>query len=252
MNILKHRENWDAYYKKERAIDVQPKEGWFMSYDIYLCRHIIKKYLGGKKYEKICEIGSGDGKLVKDISDIVGGEPHGIDYSSEGLEKANKRGVKTIIGDVFNMVLREEFDLVFSYGFIEHYDDPREAIEVHLKLLKRGGYFFIQIPRLRYFHWWKTLIFRKEHLKWHNLKIMEAEELEKACVLDGVKKIWCGNYGTMKFRLPIGDRSIRQYIMKVICLLEYITNPLFRFLFGAKGFETKWFSPSVMFIGKKL
>lgn len=251
---------WDQYYVGERKIHIKPKSGLFTSYDIFLCDSILYKYLPlnlGKRTDlKICEIGCGDGKLLKKLATHFNYEPYGIDYSQEAIKQAKKIGIKTIQGNIFDQNLlkqyKESFDLVYSYGFIEHITPPQEAIKVHLHLLKDGGYFFIQIPRLKGFNFLKAKIFRPDILPLHNLKIMEQSALKSLCKQEDVEELFCKNYGTFKLRIPLDQKGVRWYTLKSICALEYLLNPLFRFAFGERGLETKLFSPGVIFIGRKI
>ena len=249
-------ELWNEYYKKEK---INPRVGFFSSYDIFLHDRITAKYLPFNKKEKkevkICEIGSGDGKLLKKIADNFNYEPFGVEFAKGPIRQAKERGINVIEGDVFNKELlekyKEHFDVVYSYGFIEHIMPPEKAVEVHSQLLKKGGYFFIQIPRLKGFNYLKFKIFRPDLIPLHNLDIMEEEQLRRLCKKENIKELFCKNYGTFKLRIPMAKKNIRWYILKFICSLEYILNPICRLVFKDKGFETKLFSPCVIFIGKK-
>ncbi|MFH1968266.1 MAG: methyltransferase domain-containing protein [bacterium] len=250
---------WDRYYKKEQETDIKPKAGFFSSYDIFLCDSILAKHLPFNKENresvKICEIGSGDGKLVKKIADNFNYQPFGIEYSIEGIKKAEKTGVKTIKGDAFDENLlkkyKEYFDVVYSYGFIEHIVPPEKAVQIHLQLLKKGGIFFIQIPRLKKINYLKAKLFRPDILPFHNLEIMEQEALSSLCKKENTEELFCKNYGTFKLRIPMAKKNIRWHLLKFICRLEYFLNPLCRLIFKDKGFETELFSPCVIFIGRK-
>ena len=252
-------EGWDKYYMQEEIISVKPKVGFFASYDIFLCDSILEKYLpfnkGKKENIKICEIGSGDARLLKKISDNFNYQPFGIEYASEPIPQAKARGVQVIKSDLFDEAMltqyEEHFDVIYSYGFIEHILPPEKAIEAHLRLLKKGGYLVLQIPRFKKFNWLKARIFRPEILPLHNLEIMEAEVLSSLVDKNQVQELFCRNYGTLKLRIPMSHKNIRHYILKAVCWLEYILNPLFRLAFKDKGFETRMFSPAVIFIGKK-
>lgn len=251
---------WNKYYAEERKIHIKPKQGFFSSYDIFLCDSILTKYLPfnkrGRERIKICEIGCGDGKLLKKIAGNFNYQPFGIEYSAEAIKKTQKTGINVIKEDVFSKDLLNKykgyFDIVYSYGFIEHIFPPEKAVEVHLRLLKKGGYFFIQIPRLKGFNYLKAKIFRPDLLPLHNLKIMEEEALGLLCKKENVEELFCKNYGTFKLRIPLAQKNVRWYILKAICGLEYLLNPINRLIFKDKGFETRLFSPCVMFIGRKI
>ena len=108
---------------------------------------------------KICEIGSGDGKLLVKLAKMFNANPYGIEYSREAAIKSKNLGVTAIIKDVFSPdVLKKYknyFNIVFSYGFIEHIMPPSKAIKLHVDLTKPGGYVVIQIPRFKGFNRWR-------------------------------------------------------------------------------------------------
>lgn len=258
LHVLRY---WSKYYTANKTVAIKQNVGLFTSYDIYLCDEILKKYLPNfsnakKKTHTMCEIGSGEGKLLVKFARMFHCIPYGIEYAKDVAVKSKKLGVHTIIGNAFSSSLTKRyhnfFDIVFSYGFIEHILPPTKAVQLHVDLVKSGGYFVIQIPRFVGFNWWRIKFFRPDLIAGHNMTIMESEILEKLCSNPKIQKIYCGNYGTYKLRIPIGVYTPKYYLLNVICLVEYILNPILRLLFGAKGFETKFFSPAVMFIGKKL
>lgn len=253
-------QDWENYYNNHAPLQVKLKSGIFTSYDVFLCDTLLGKYLPkyegpAKKQPIVCELGSGDGMLVKKIAGIIGHRPYGIEYSKEAAKISKKNGVDVFVGDAFDKKVvdkfKNHFDAVFSYGFVEHIIPPEKAVKIHLDLIKPGGYFIIQIPRFRGFNFLKLKFFRPDLVKNHNLDIMNEDLLDKLCNRPNVKKIYCGNYGTLKLRLPMDKKNFKYYLLKCICSLDYILNPMFKLLFGNKGFETNFFSPSVMFIGQK-
>lgn len=251
------KSTWEDWYSGERKIHIKPKGGFFTSYDIYLCDSLIQRYIPrfSHRNAKICEIGSGDGKLLKKFASMFGCQPLGVEYSKEAAKEAAKNGVKTIVTDVFNKTFLKKyknyFDVVFSYGFIEHIIPPEKAVKIHYDILKPGGYVVIQIPRFRGFNLLKIKFLRPDFIPLHNLNIMNEDVLEVVCQSPNIEKLFCKNYGTFKFRFPMEKKSIKYYLLRTICYLEYIINPVLRILFSDKGFETYSFSPAVMFIGRK-
>lgn len=257
---LHRQQDWENYYIHHAPLQMKLESGLFTSYDIFLCDYLITRFLPKykgplKKRPVICEIGSGDGILIKKIARMIGYKPYGIEYSKEAAKMSKKNGVDTYVADAFGKRVlskfKNRFDAVFSYGFIEHIIPPGKAVKLHLDLIKPGGYFIIQIPRFKGFNYLRMKFFRPDLIENHNLNIMNEDILEKLCKVQKVKKIYCGNYGTFKLRIPMEDKGFKYYLLKVICTLDYILNPAFRLIFGNRGFETKIFSPSVMFIGQK-
>lgn len=259
-NLYK-QQHWEGFYANQQLIQSRPKNGIFTSYDIFLCDTFLQRYLpifnnSEKNKPKICEIGSGNGKLVKKIADLLKYKPYGIEYRKEESAVARKNGVHVLIKDAFDKEVLEKyknyFDVVFSYGFIEHILPPEKAVKLHVDLIKPGGYFVIQIPRFKGFNLWRLTFFRPDYVAVHNLEIMNDDVLEKLCSLPNIKKIFCANYGTLKLRIPMGGKNYKYYLLKAMCSIEYVLNPIFRLLFGDKGFETDFFSPCVIYIGRKI
>lgn len=262
MNIknLHEPEDWEKYYRSHAPLQIKLQSGIFTSYDIFLCDYLIHKYLPKyngplKKQPVICEIGSGDGKLIKKIAKMNGYKPYGIEYSKKAQQRSEKIGVDVFFSDVFDKKVlnkfKNHFDAVFSYGFVEHIIPPEKAIKLHFDLVKPGGYVIIQIPRFKAFNYLRLKLFRPDLIKNHNLEIMNEDVLSKLCKDPGIKQIYCKNYGTFKMRVPMEKKDFRYKVLKTICYLDYVLNPTFRLLFGTQGFETYLFSPSVMFIGQK-
>ncbi len=258
---LHKQEDWEKYYNASIPLQVKLRAGLFTSYDIFLCDSLFDKYLpkyhgSAKKQPILCEIGSGDGKLLKKVAKIIGYIPEGIEYSKEAAKIAEKNGVKTIVGNAFDPKLikkyKNHFDAIFSYGFVEHIIPPEKAEKLHLDLIKPGGYFVVQIPRFKGFNYLRMKFFRPDLIENHNLDIMNDNILEKLCKVKGVKKIYCGNYGTFKLRIPMDKKGFKYHLLKTICYLDYVINPMLRILFSNRGFESYTFSPSAMFIGQKV
>ena len=98
------------------------------------------------------------------------------------------------LSDEFQIKYKNYFDIVASFGLIEHFDDSKEVVNKHINLLKRGGYLLITIPNKRgFFNFILSYIFNKEGIKIHNLKIMEKKEFEKLFDESKLTKQYC-NY----------------------------------------------------------
>lgn len=97
-----------------------------------------------KKPRKILEIGCGQGRFMSIFPNITG-----LEYSQKFIDIAKKRGVKGKIykGDAFNMPFKSKtFDLSFSTGLIEHYDDKQKLVNEHARVVKDGGLCIITVP----------------------------------------------------------------------------------------------------------
>ena len=104
---------------------------------------------------RVLEIGGGGSRVLPYVGLKFGFEVCGTDFSLSGcrLLRANLALVgilgSVVCEDLFRSSLRgESFDLVYSSGLIEHFEDTRSVVGEHLRLLKRGGQLVLIVPNL--------------------------------------------------------------------------------------------------------
>jgi 2-polyprenyl-3-methyl-5-hydroxy-6-metoxy-1,4-benzoquinol methylase len=93
----------------------------------------------------------------------------------EGLEESNgfsKGCVEYIESDFFAFSPAKLYDLVFSIGFIEHFDDTADVIRRHADLVKPGGTLFIALPNFRGLNGLVQRIFDRRNYDAHNINSM--------------------------------------------------------------------------------
>lgn len=97
-----------------------------------------------------------------------------------GLEESNgfqKGDVSYIEHDFFTFSTQERWDLVFSIGFIEHFDDTADVIRRHAGLVKPGGTLFIVLPNFRGLNGWVQRTFDRRNYDAHNISSMIPSRL---------------------------------------------------------------------------
>ncbi|RLE43228.1 hypothetical protein DRJ48_01455 [Candidatus Woesearchaeota archaeon] len=108
---------------------------------------LVKPYL--KPKSKIIEIGCTPGTVLINLSKALGLEPYGVEYTQEGVAITKQNFVKLgynpknithadFFDQEFQVRHKAEYDVVFSRGFIEHFDDVKRVIQLHVNLLKEG------------------------------------------------------------------------------------------------------------------
>jgi 2-polyprenyl-3-methyl-5-hydroxy-6-metoxy-1,4-benzoquinol methylase len=87
------------------------------------------------------------------VSKVLRVDSSGIDYSEVGINRC--KGLFEALNlkiDLHHTNFFEHslpiasFDFVTSFGFIEHFDNPKVAVKYHIDLLKPGGMALITIP----------------------------------------------------------------------------------------------------------
>lgn len=131
------------------------------------------------------EIGCAPGKILSWVGREADALVCGIDYSPTGAETArwlcNGLGIRADIRceDATNTTFKEKsFDLVFSCGLIEHFENPSEMIEAHVRLVAPGGTALIAIPNYSGIYLRLQGLCDPENLKIHNLRIMSEASMK--------------------------------------------------------------------------
>jgi SAM-dependent methyltransferase len=152
--------------KKEKDISLTNSEFWdeewlrikrphrlnTRGYMHYCHDRLCKTKLGpGRK--KFLEVGCATGRYMIYFAEQFGYRVYGVELSKIGCDIARRNlkltGIRgTVIqADFLNCPLREEsYDIVFSAGFIEHFDDPMPILSRMVTLLKPGGVLLAIIP----------------------------------------------------------------------------------------------------------
>jgi 2-polyprenyl-3-methyl-5-hydroxy-6-metoxy-1,4-benzoquinol methylase len=140
------------------------------------------------------EIGCAPGKMLSWVSAILKARVAGLDFSHTGLTSARKLfdalnlTADLRCEDVFhNSFEPESFDVVASFGLVEHFDDPREVIREHVLLSKPGGVVLIVIPNYGGIYGKLQRHFDPDNLAIHNLAIMNPRALEQCAPRDLVE-----------------------------------------------------------------
>ncbi|HAJ26443.1 MAG TPA: hypothetical protein DCG53_04230 [Syntrophus sp. (in: bacteria)] len=98
-----------------------------------------------------------------------------------------------------------------------------------------------------------TYFFNKPQLPLHNLSIMQLKEFRKLFKLHKLQEQWSGYTGTFNFWLFTAEDPglILKFFMRMMIVAQMAMNVIFRLVFRERGMETAWFSPNLLYVGKK-
>lgn len=133
---------------------------------------------------RVLEIGCAPGKHVAYLAKVQRAKVCGLDYSEPGigycreLFRRLRLDAEFHCEDLFQSTFPEQsFDVVYSLGVIEHFQNPTPAIERHLAMAKPGGVVLITVPNYGGLYGRIQRYFAPENLGIHNLDIMNRDEL---------------------------------------------------------------------------
>ncbi|RYD81645.1 MAG: class I SAM-dependent methyltransferase, partial [Sphingobacteriales bacterium] len=151
----------------------------FVRHDNHGIDALIKQYIPETTAGSCIEIGSYPGPFLSTFGDL-GYTLNGIDFHPDnaiGLPAwLQSEGYKTnqfLCVDFFEFKPKQQYDVVASFGFIEHFVDYKSVINTHATLVKENGYLIITTPNFKgKIQHWLHRHFDKSNLALHNIKSM--------------------------------------------------------------------------------
>jgi 2-polyprenyl-3-methyl-5-hydroxy-6-metoxy-1,4-benzoquinol methylase len=129
--------------------------------------------------------------------------------------------------DVFQLDESSQYDVVASFGLIEHFGNWESLIIKHANLVAPGGYLVVTTPNFRsplqyFLH--KTL--DSENLKIHNVDSMDPAKWAALAKEAGLEVLFHGGIGRFEFWAAWQKRNILQ---KIVLRLVRATRPLWQY-----------------------
>lgn len=115
---------------------------------------VMRKLFKGREPHEpaILELGAATGFLTRWLTEEYGGTGVLVDNSEASYRAYNemhydrKHNLTYIKADIFRLELEQRYDLVCSFGLIEHFREKAAVLEAHKRFVKPGGIIVIIIP----------------------------------------------------------------------------------------------------------
>jgi 2-polyprenyl-3-methyl-5-hydroxy-6-metoxy-1,4-benzoquinol methylase len=151
------KEFWDKWWEKSRLPPpIDPLRAGLKNYPVRRFHKYFQKAFEGHPTQgkKLIEIGCAQSTFLPYFAKYFGFEVHGIDRSELGCERARtileneKVSGQVHCSDFFSPPehLIGQFDVVFSQGVVEHFEQTAEAVKAIARLLKVEGKMITNIP----------------------------------------------------------------------------------------------------------
>lgn len=143
---------WNNVWKNTTLKKLEENSWNISEYNWYRCYDIFSQIL--KNSKNIIEIGCGGGNWLLFLNQAFNLKVYGIDKSKGGSMIARKylssKGVKHQIKtlDVFDLDEKEKYDVVVSFGLIEHFEKPFEVLIKCYNILRKDVLLITGIPNL--------------------------------------------------------------------------------------------------------
>jgi SAM-dependent methyltransferase len=202
--------SWLAARKRrwEKQQEKREREGLRAHWLYQLVETLLRPQLIGRTGLKALEIGSAPGRISVELWRRLNLEPWGVEYTKSGVAAQKmiyrKWGLDERLvmeADLFDDAWRsqhgEAYDLVASYGFIEHFDNPQEILRMHLELLRPGGLLVVTVPNLHETTWYGRLVrrFNPAIYAIHNTQTCTTSTLREMAQVFHLQLLHCGTLG---------------------------------------------------------
>jgi SAM-dependent methyltransferase len=196
---------------------------------------VLQRFLQGTSGDAI-EIGCVPGNFLVYLNKEYGYSASGIDYSEyldytrENLRFNGIEPKDLFKADLFAFQPPRLYDLVFSSGFVEHFEDCELVIRKHAELAKTGGLVVVMVPNLRHLHYVLCKAFQPRVLAVHRLTLMERGRLRSTLERCGLEVLFCGYQKTFRptYKLPtmvdLASRAAQKMLRTLH--LDEIGNPI--------------------------
>jgi len=172
---------WDQFWAEcKLPAEAEKTADDLMTYEIL---NIFDKFLSTDASKSVLEIGGAPGRFLVYLTKKFKYKAHALDYSTIGCQKTQENfkllGLDVTVYqlDLLSSEIHPPFfDVVYSLGFVEHFEDIGLIIKKHLDLLKPGGILLIEIPNFLGIYAPFMRIFAPNMLSMHNLNAMDTRK----------------------------------------------------------------------------
>lgn len=238
----------NAWEHMQLAPPLNPHSKNINNYPFTLLHNVLTKYFSSMdcKGKLLLEIGCGNSVFLSYLNKYFGFKISGIDYSQYACEQTKKilerdkvEG-EIIFGDAFNppSELIGKFDVVCSFGVVEHFDNTAETLREFSKFLKPGGLMLTEVPNLS----GVTGYFQKKFFKpVYDIHVpMDKKYLDNAITKSGLELLSSEYCHAVNVDVVLFDTKSRakfymlkkifirllRYVTKIIWLVEMMITPL--------------------------
>lgn len=175
-NQLTDRDLWKAYWEHYQPASITEKP-------------VYKDYILKGNYQSFIEIGGFPGlnagyfykHVCRDVTLLDFYVDRDVIRRVEAANCIPQGTLQALEADFFQFRSERLYDIVFSLGFIEHFQDTKDVIARHVAMLSDKGQLLILLPNLRGINGCIQYLFDRDNLRIHNLESMKLPHLKQIC-----------------------------------------------------------------------
>lgn len=248
---LSQEEDWEKIWEEGPPMLIFDPGKPFFS-DIH---QLLKRHLPHDPSLRCLEVGCYPGTYLWYFHTHFGYRPSGLEYVEKFAKKCRRHmrelGLEAEIhhADLFSFEKKEEWDVVFSVGFIEHFTDTKDVVKRHVDLLKPGGYLVLIIPNHSGLNGKIFKMIDEEKYNIHNH--MNYADMKQSVEATGAASIIAGGYCG---HLGFWNTDLYPWLQKKGRIASFIGRIVFysiEYLAKYTMPDTAYFSPNCILIARK-
>ncbi len=210
--------------------------------------------------KRLLEVGCGASAWLVYFAKELGYRVEGIDYSELGCELARENlRLNQVEGDVVCRDLFSldpgaigTFDVIFSYGVVEHFEQPGDVLRIISACLSPGGWMVVIVPNMGGIYgplqrWWNERVYRMH-------RVLTPQDLAQILEQCGLAVTHVDYFGTFFLHVvnwahPVPCSLVRRIARRGAGQLDRLVTAGLRKL--SIEMESRFFSPYVLAIGVK-
>lgn len=227
-NEITNKKYWEDYYGKNTA-DKNLISSICEPYDKYWnllinsCKHTPAE---------IIEIGGYPGRYLAYISSKFNLKPYCLDFNSdlskirESFNAMSVTDYETIQCDFEKYSSEKKYDILFSHGFIEHFNNYDEILDKHADLVADGGCMMITVPNKRWLRYLYGLLLDKKNLDNHNTACMSKKVFLNFVKRNNLELVDFSYYGGFPYAVHQKLNLMQRMLYGVLRRFFKVVNPI--------------------------
>ena len=200
------------------------------------------------------ELGCYPGRFLYLFAKEFGYSVHGVDFMPEAAAIPGwlaDLGVaaEVFVEDLFTFQPGRTYDVVASFGFVEHFPRWEEVMDRHLALMAPGGYLVIEFPNFRRGQYYLRRLLKPDFLDGHFLEAMDLDQWRRALESRGLEILYCDYFQTFRIWSNLAGGALARWGRKLVFkVCKKIAKAIDRL---RVNYPNKYFSPFAIIIARR-